>query len=545
LNHLSRSPSNRWLAGVLLAALAAGLFARLFQIELQIPMDDEWHAIAKAASSSYREIVLSFGLADHSIPVALFYRWLIGEGRLSEAWMFGPPLAAGVATCLAIVIVARRAVSPLALGLFASLLAISPLLVLYSRQARPYALSLFLALAAAWAAWRWWREGKFSHAALYLACAPLAVWFHMIVAPFVLGVWIVLLLEWAADRRRDMQRLAAMAILGGTAVLLTALLIGPPIVSDIANLRAKASQDFPTLHTVERTAAMYAGTASAIPALVMALLAAPGLVMLFRARPQATRFVLALIALQVGTVLASHAYLLHYPLVLARYLLVCLPFLLLAAATGAALLIEPLGGRWRWLPWSAGVAAVAGLVIAGPLPKALAYPNSFFGHHIHFLEFDDAQNPVVAVLRPGPMPDFYRRLGAEPAASLTIVEAPWRYESIFNRLPYFQQAHRQRVKVGMVGGLCPPGGHAEQPRRFRNELRNVVDLARTPAQLRAEADYVVFHRVLALPNLEGPWLLPGGRSLPAVDGCIARFAKSFGPPVFEDATVTVFALAGR
>jgi hypothetical protein len=533
------------MVAALLAALAAGLFARLFQIELQIPMDDEWHAIAKAASSSYREIVLSFGLADHSIPVTLFYRWLIAEGRLSEAWMYALPLVAGIATCIGLVGVARSAVSPLALGLFASLIAVSPLLVLYSRQARPYAMSLFLALASAWAAWRWWKEGKFRHAALYLACAPLAIWFHMIVAPFVLGVWVVFLLEWVADARRDTQRLAAMAIMGGTAVLLTAVLIGPPIVNDLANLRAKASQDFPGIHTVERTAAMYAGTASSIPALVMALLAAPGIVVLLRARPQATRYVLALIALQAGTVLASHAYLLHYPLVLARYLLVCLPFFLLAAAAGAAFLIEPLGRRWRWLPWSVGAAAVAGLVVAGPLPGALAYPDSFFGHHIHFLEFDDAENPVVAVLRPGPMPEFYRRLGTEPAGSRTVIEAPWRYESIFNRLPYFQQVHRQRVKVGMVGGLCPPGGHAEQPRQFRNEFRNVVDLARAPERLRAEADYVVFHRVLDLPNLEGPWLLPGGRSLPAVDACIARFARNFGPPVFEDATITVFALARR
>lgn len=526
-------------------ALAAGLFARLFQIGLQIPMDDEWHAIAKAASASPREIVLSFGLADHSIPVTLYYRALIEAGWLSEAWMYAVPLAAGIAMAVALVAAARKAATPLALGLYAGLLAISPLLVLYARQARPYALSVALALAAAWAAYRWWQAGKFRHAALYLLCAPLAAWLHLVVAPFVLGVWIVLLAEWIASPRRDAQRLVAMAILGATAALLTAALVGPPLWNDLANVRAKAAQDFPTLRTAERMAALYAGTGSAVPAAVMGALAAIGVVSLGRRAPQATRFAVALVALQVASVLASRAYLLHYPLVLGRYLLVCLPLLLLAVAAGAAAVLAPLARRAAAAPWVAGGAALSALVAMGPLPKALDYPNSFFGNHLYFFEFDEAENAVSAVLRPGPMPDFYRRLAQEPPGSLTLIEAPWRFESIFNRLPVFQEVHRQIVKVGMVGGLCPPGGRAEEPRRFRNRFRNVVDLARPAQELGREAGYVVFHRALELPNLTGPWLLEGGRTLPDVGPCIERFVAAFGPPAYEDATITVFALRGR
>ena len=508
-------------------------------------MDDEWHAIAKAATATPRDIVLSFGLADHSIPVALYYHALIGAGLLSEAWMFAVPLAAGIAMAVLLVAAMRKVLPPLALGLYAGLLAISPLLVLYARQARPYALSVALALAAAWAAYRWWQSGKSRYVAAHLLCAPLAIWLHMIVAPFVLGAWVVLFLEWIASPGRDLRRFAGMVAVGGLAVVLTAALIGPPFLHDLDNIRAKAAQDFPTLHTAVRTAALFAGTASALPAALMAFLAAFGVAVLARRAPQATRFAAALVLLQVATVLASHAYLLHYPIVLARYLLVCLPLAFLAVAAGAAAVLEPIGRRLPAGPWVAAAVALAALAALGPLPRALEYPNSFVGNHLYFFEFDERENAVAAALRPGPIPDFYRQLAAQPRGSLTLLEAPWRYESIFNRLPVFQEVHRQKVKVGMVGGVCPPGGRAEEPRRFANGFENVVDLAKPADVLRREADYLVLHRVLELPNLSGPWLLPGGRALPDVAPCMERFRASFGQPVFEDATVTVFALGRR
>jgi hypothetical protein len=548
LNHTNRSSRDSAAAPLglaLAAALAAALFARLYQIGQQIPMDDEWHAVAKAASSSYGEIVLSFGLADHSIPVALAYRALIGEGLLSEAWMQGPSLVAGIATLVLLVAAVRQAVTPLALGLFAALLAVSPLLVLYSRQARPYALALALALVAAWAAWQWWRGGRARHAVLYIACGPLAIWLHMTVAPFVLGVWIVFLAEWLLDRRRDSARFVAMAAVGALAVFLTAALIGPPLVHDFANMRAKAAGDVPDLHTLVRMAALYAGTASSLPALALSLLAVPGVILLSRAAPQATRFVAALLLLQAAAVLASRALLLQYALVLGRYLLVCLPFFLLAAAVGLAWVLSPLARLARGVPWLAGAGLVAGLVALGPLPRALAYPDNFIGHHLDFFDFAEPENRVAAVLNDGPVPAFYRRLGEEPPGSRVLIEAPWRYESIFNRLPVFQRVHRQRVKIGMTGGLCPPGAPSEFARQFPGRFRQFVDLSRPADELRGEADYVVFHRALELPNLTKPWQYEGGRALPAVDGCIEKFLATFGPPVFEDAWITVFALRPR
>ena len=216
LNHSLPIPVERLAGGLaLLAAFVVGLFARLFQVPI---CRSRWTTSGmrsrRPLGSSYREIVLSFGLADHSIPVALYSGGSSAPDacrkrgcslRRSRPGSHLRPAGGGVA---------QGAVAD-CLGPYAGLLAVSPLLVLYARQARPYAFTLLLCLVAAWAAYRWWRGGKWIHAAVYLVAAPLAVWMHLIVAPFVLGVWLVFLVEWLSSPRRDWQRLVSLLAIVG------------------------------------------------------------------------------------------------------------------------------------------------------------------------------------------------------------------------------------------------------------------------------------------------------------------------------------------
>ena len=60
-----------------IAIIAGALFLRVFQLGHQILIDDELHALVKLASSGYRGIATTLGLADHSIPLTLFYLSLI------------------------------------------------------------------------------------------------------------------------------------------------------------------------------------------------------------------------------------------------------------------------------------------------------------------------------------------------------------------------------------------------------------------------------------------------------------------------------------
>lgn len=528
-----------------LSILAAGLWLRLFQIGQQILIDDEWHALVKLADSDYAAIARSFGLADHSIPLTLFYKWVAEQGRLSEAWMLAPAWICGVAACVFAVCAVRRAASPLALLAFAGLLAVSPLLVHFTRQARPYAITLFLAVVAIWAAWRWSQEGKARYAILHLFCGVLAVYFHMIVAPMVLGVWLYLGVEWFFGDRRDPKRLAAIVAWGALAGVLLAALLGSPLVNDWRVLAVKAGTDRPTAYTVWRTAQMMAGTTSPWLLLAMIGLLLIGARALWHRHPRATRFVLALIALQILAVVLSGALWLSHALVLSRYLLVPLPFMLFAVAVGFAWCCERAFAAHRWTAGAIGAALLLDLYATGPLPAALAYPNAFFEHYVYFFDFDTRHNEVIGQLREGPMPAFYRDLARLPPGSKTLIEAPWRFESIFNRQALFQQVHRQHVKIGMVGGLCPPGAFAEHPRRFKSKFRHFIDLAQPLEELGRKADYVVFHKRLDLDYMTKEWMLAGGRTLPPVEACIAAFSRRLGNPAFEDATIAVFDLRRR
>jgi hypothetical protein len=526
------------------AIIAGALFLRVFQLGSQVLIDDELHALAKLASSDYRGIATTLGLADHSIPLTLFYKWVALQGRLSEAWMIGPAWIAGVGALAFALGVARRAAGRVELAMFGALLAVSPLIVLFTRQARPYAITLALGLVAAWAAWRWSRQGGRRWLVLHVVAGVTAVWFHVIVMPFVFGCWVYFLAEWLATDRRDGKRAAVIVGMGALCGLLVALLLGPAIVNDWADLKQKGGVDKPTAYSVWRTALMLAGTTWSWLLAAMVALGAVGTRVLWKRSPAATRFVAAICLIQVVCVSFSGALWLNHALVMSRYLLLCLVPALFAVAVGFAWLCERAFAGRRWPVALLGVALVADLVVSGPLPRALSYPNAFFEHYAYFFDFDPAHNEVTPVLAPGPMPAFYRDLGRQPPGSKTLIEAPWRFESIFNRQPYFQEVHRQHVKIGLVGALCPPGVYAEMPRLFKSKFRHFVDLARPLGELRKRGDYLVFHRDLQLSNMTQPWTSYNGRALPPVDACIAHFRRELGEPVFADEIITVFDLRG-
>jgi hypothetical protein len=531
----------RWEGPALGVAFLVALALRLWQVDRQVTLDDEWHAIAMLSTAGYARIASTFGIVDHSIPLTLYYKAVADLGWLSEAAMLSLPLLCGILTFVALVVVAGRAMRPGERVAYAWLLAVSPLLVLYARQARPYALTLLLTLAALAAAIAWWRRRRAWHGALYVVAGVPAVYAHLIVAPAVFGVWIALAIEEVHERRR-LSDLARALLPGIVASVVVALLLAPPLAADWGALEAKTGADQVTAQSALRAAAMLLGTGSGVMALGLFALAVVGVRESMARHRSTTRVVLTVLVLQTVAVVASGALWLSWPMVLARYLLLIVPFAAWAVALGIGRLCAQVGASREPVAAVAGVGLAAAVLLSGALPPLLVAPNAFFAHHAFWADLDPARNRVLREISEGPIPAFYRELAARPAGEVTLIEAPWRFESMFNRQPLFQRVHRQHVRIGLVGGVCAPGAFAEQPRRFPSRFRNLVDLAAPVDVVRSRGDYLVVHRRLELSNMTEPWQTWDGKGLPPVDGCLPTFAARFGPPVYEDETITVYAL---
>ena len=119
-----------------------GILLRLDQFLLQVLLDDEWHVIHQLLVKGPKELFLTFGHADFSIPLALMYWLELKLFGLSETGMRWPMMLAGLITLIVFPLYIRNFFSTRTTLIFSALLAMSPMLVIYSRTARPYALTL-------------------------------------------------------------------------------------------------------------------------------------------------------------------------------------------------------------------------------------------------------------------------------------------------------------------------------------------------------------------------------------------------------------------
>jgi len=117
------------------AALIAGIGLRMWQLDAQVIVDDEWHALHKLLRADWKSVFTRFGFADHSIPLTLYYKWVYETFGLSERKMHVPMLVAGIALTAVAPRLARTWATWPTRATWAGLLAISPLLVYHSRVA--------------------------------------------------------------------------------------------------------------------------------------------------------------------------------------------------------------------------------------------------------------------------------------------------------------------------------------------------------------------------------------------------------------------------
>jgi hypothetical protein len=534
-----RAAPARWAILLALAAtVGAGL--RWYQLRIQVLIDDEWHAVHKVLHSDAAGIATTFGFADHSIPLTLYYRFLALHGGLTEWVMHLPMLLAGVALVVVAPWSLRRETTLPVRAVWGSLLAISPLLVYYARTARPYALTSVLAFVAILAFRRWHlRHGSRAiWATTYVIATFLAGWLHPIALPFTLlpfvyyGARTVL---GRSDRRTVLSELGRLAALGLVTALPLAAALLPPLLNDWVRFTAKAGADAVTPESVYRTLLMMFGVAQPLPGVLLGAMTAFGVYLVWQRDHDLVAYLATVILGSAIAIAVARPQWIHHPSVLARYLLPAVPFLLLFVAEGVVAILKPLGRA----EWQVTVVAVVAALLwwAGPMPGYMYSPNQFMGHLRFQYDYDPRYNPYVLETPNDPVPEFYWQLARKAPRTLTLIEAPWRLESNFNPHPWYQEVHRQYVKIGLTTPVCGERDFGEYPASVRAlRFQQFAHLSEILAGKSYGADYLVMHLV--------PWKTPPDAQLewPDVEACLPSIEKKLGTPIYRDGQIVVFAL---
>jgi hypothetical protein len=535
----ARSPA--WVV-LAIVGIAAGAWLRWYQLPIQVLLDDEWHALHKVIHSDAYGIATTFGFADHSIPLTLYYRFLALHGGLTEWVMHLPLLIAGIALLAAATVSFRAQTSDATRAAWVALVAISPLLVYHSKTARPYALTCVLVFVAIVAFRRWWmEEQRLRWASAYVFVTFLAGWLHPITLPFTLlpfgyyGVRALVDARHAADHARLSSSLGRFVILGIATALPLAAALGPPLSNDWVRFAAKAGRDTVTLESMYRTLLMLFGLAHPALLIVLIALAALGVRQLWRRDRDLVGYLATVLLGAASAIALARPQWIHHPGVYSRYFLPGLPFLLLFVAEGAIACLAPL----RRPAWKASAIALGcgALVASGPIPDYFYRPNQFMGHLRFQYDYDPAHNPYVLEIPRDPIPAFYQRLAEKPPRTLTLIEAPWRLESNFNPHPWYQEIHRQYVKIGLVTPVCGVREFGEYPATVRGlRMRELVHLSEILAGKSYGADYLVMHLKAwkTPPDAEVDW--------PDVEACLPRIEARLGAPVYRDDQIVVYGL---
>ena len=483
------------------AAVLVGSYLRLDQIISQVLIDDEWHAVHQVLlQRTPAAMFVDLGWADYSIPLGILDWYEARWFGLSEIMLRAPMLACGLATLVALPLYVAPRVGRATAAVFAGLIAISPLLVIYSRMARPYAVTLLLGWFAH-AAFQRFHASPRGHApagVAYAATTTLAVWLHPIVGPFVLAplLWgaVQVLHAEPLDRRQGLLRLLWLGV--PTCLAIAALLL-PPLLTHPESLSGKTGVDSPNLGTLIGAWYAWLGTGSIGAVVVCSALSAYGARDLWRALPEARTGTLG-VALTLLIVLLTRPAWSFNPGTLARYLLPFIPLLLLAVAVGATKAAARVVTRRTVVrqALAAGIAVLpcAALALTSPLVPLLQYPNNQTLALVNYMDFRPAKNAILPYLEAIPLSAFWQTLAGQPPGSLRVAAAPFYFESYNWDAARWERLSRQSVLPGYLTGLCVDKRAGEVPQGPTFDFRNAAYLADDRSLAKRHIDYVIWQK---------------------------------------------------
>lgn len=537
--NINLKPHGFYLAIFVLVAI--GSYLRLDQFTLQVLLDDEWHVIHQLLYKTPLELYQTFGEADFSIPLALLYWVELKLFGLSELAMRWPMMLAGISALIIFPFYARNYIDDKATLVFLFLLAISPRLILFSRTARPYTLTLLFSLCAIAAFQRFVESERLSllAALCYFICALVSTWLHLVSLPLVVAPFLVHGIP--ALFKRDWEKVRRIAVLGLVTLCGLLLVLLPPMLGQPEALSARLGVQLPELQTYYGVLFVWMGTASVVVVTIGVVFALAGAGPLWRKLPMVKSLVVGL-GLTLAVILLTRPAWVDNPITLARYLLPAIPLFLLSVAVGISRvssgLISRGGGSGKYLSLAMFIATFFLLAIQSPLPVILASPNSNSLHSVYQFDFRKEKNLVYQYQKDFPISPFWQQLATLPADSVKIAASPFYFETHHWGAARWEQLSQQRVMPGFVTGFCSEFQWGEVPMDDRFRFKNVGYLSDQSDLIARGFDLVVYQKPFKVLTNQGEKEFGKATAV-----CEQRLREEFQNPVYEDQWLLVFPLS--
>ena len=559
----------------IIVAAFAGFFLRWYLLKDQILLDDEWHGLFYVIGKSPFWLLAHFAVPGATCIPLNVYTWALGATTgWSELLLRLPCLICGMLCVVVCPWLARDIVGNRRAAWLALLLVVSPQLIFYSRNCRPYSIVAFLSFTAILLAARWARYGGWRLNALFIATGILAVYFHLfaivaVMAPVGAAIVYHSYTSFVAKSETPwMKPSLERWIISAVAILaLSGVLVLPALVHSWGGTFSKVILlgSF-KLSSLLRAATLIAGTAQPVALVLFWAALVAGAIEQCRRNPWFGGMLVSLYPLYILALAFSRPGFVEAPIVLVRYCIPLVPVSLLFVASGIQAALDAFSKRTglrQPLQASLAVACVVVLALAGPLPQIYATPNNFTNHgayqqryglidwsHSFYSDLVSPEMSLATAVRADDVSAFYKNIGSAPD-DRPIVEYPMMIGDHCNPLYYFQYFHRRPVIVGYMTDVNALGSLTSGNVYGNNYVDHVLSLVHDPSRLR-------FRNMISMEDISGMRArhvqyivlhkhFPSGLSsiappLPDLQRLYDEYSRKIGPPAYEDAYIAAFKL---
>jgi hypothetical protein len=568
------------------AIVAFGFFFRIYLLNSQILVDDEWHAVNTVIGKSYWDLLTHYNPKDYSSP--LLNIWVLGLYNIwgwSETSLRIPSLIAGLVTLILLPIWLKNRISMRAAIICGFFMAMSPQMIFYSRYLRGYSLALLFSCCAVFAFIRYLQKSDLRHSIGFLMASAMAALSHpfsiVAIASLFPAVLVVKGIEVIHNKQYPNAIAASnknIAYLAVCLVIVLSILLSPMLKSFSDLPWAKSSF---SINAGFEVLSLISGTASIPLVTTFWILCSIGLLCVFKNNILLGAIFASMIFSYITGLVIFRPLGISAGAVFIRYSIVLVPVCLTLAAVAFDRLvgcyIDKRGGSTtairRSIAFLISTIYVSIYFYFGPLSNIYINHNNFMNHSAYQWSFnygDWSKSPEHHIynhvsVKKSEIPSFYSWLRDQQHIH-TIIEHPLDICDYNNFLYFYQILHRKKTLVGYTTNVRLLGYLVSEKRnRLSSEagiigktsadeilarvanpkklkFSNMVDVTEIESVQNCGADILVLHKSIEALNTVGK----SNKSITLLYNSSyilnQYYQKVFGSPIYEDAQIVCYVI---